>query len=132
MQKWRFFESDTVSLREVWNKEDNKQSEMFEGKLKTFKNWPICTKHVIFATKSSRKQVARANCQNTQDKNFEKFIQVFFATGSSTRERVARWAAKISESSHDWTFHLRTSRQTKSRETLKTQILKNILIIFRD
>ena len=32
MQKWRFFESDTMSIREVWNGEDNEQSEMFEGK----------------------------------------------------------------------------------------------------
>ena len=32
MQKWSFFESDTVSFREVWNGEDNEQSEMFEGK----------------------------------------------------------------------------------------------------
>ena len=73
MQKWRFFESDTVSLREVWNGEDNEQSEMFEEKLKTFKNWPICAKHTI-STESSREQVARASRQNTQDKNFEKFI----------------------------------------------------------
>ena len=57
---------------------------------------------------------------------------MFFAAGSSTHERVTRWAAKISESSRDWTFHLRTSRQTKSRETLKTQILKNIISIFHD
>ena len=54
MQKWSFFESDTVSLREVWNGEDNEQSEMFKGKLKTFKNWLICAKHAIFATESSR------------------------------------------------------------------------------
>ena len=57
---------------------------------------------------------------------------MFFATGSSTRERVARYAAKISESPHNWTFHSRTSCQTESQETLKTQILKNILSIFRD
>ena len=78
MQKWRFFESDTVSLREVWNKEDNKQSEMFEGKLKTFKNWPICAKHTIFTTESSREKVARASCQNTQNKNLKtNFLSVF-------------------------------------------------------
>ena len=32
LQKWSFFESDTVNFREVWNGEDNEQSEMFEGK----------------------------------------------------------------------------------------------------
>ena len=42
--------------------------------MKKFKNGPICAKHAIFATKSSREQVAKANRQNTQDKNFEKFI----------------------------------------------------------
>ena len=97
---------------------------MFKGKLKTFKNWPICTKQAIFTTKSSHEQVARASHQNTQEK--------IFTTRSSTHERVTRWATKISEFSHDWTFHLQTSRQTESRETLKTQILKNILSIFRD
>ena len=59
-------------------------------KLKKFENWPIYIKHAIFAIESSREQVAKVNRQNTQDKNFEKFIQVFFATGSSTREGVAR------------------------------------------
>ena len=39
---------------------------------------------------------------------------------------------KISEPSRDQTFHPQTSRQTKSRETLKTQILKNILSIFHN
>ena len=39
---------------------------------------------------------------------------------------------KISKSPHDWTFHPRISRQTESRETLKPQILKNILSIFHD
>ena len=65
----------------------------------------------------------------------QKFWKIYlsvFRNWSSTRERVARWAAKISESFHNWTFHLRTSRQTESRETLKTQILKNIQIIFRN
>ena len=33
MQKWRFFEIDTMSFREVWNGEDNEQLEMFEGKI---------------------------------------------------------------------------------------------------
>ena len=42
-------------------------------------------------------------------------------TWSSTRKGVT----KISESPRDWTFHPQTSRQTKSRETLKTQNLKN-------
>ena len=41
-------------------------------------------------TKSSREQVAKVNRQNTQDKNFEKFIQLFFAIGISTHEGVAR------------------------------------------
>ena len=39
---------------------------------------------------------------------------------------------KISRLSHDWTFCPRTSHQTELLETSKTQILKNILSIFRD
>ena len=38
---------------------------------------------------------------------------------------------KISKSSRDWTFHPRISRQIESQEILKTQILKNIISIFR-
>ena len=74
LQKWSFFESDMVSFREVWNGEDNEQLEMFKGKMKTFKNWLIWAKHAIFATESSREQVVRASCQNTQDTNFEKIF----------------------------------------------------------
>ena len=39
---------------------------------------------------------------------------------------------KIFESPHNWTFHPRKSHQIESRETLKTQILKNILSIFHN
>ena len=60
-------------MREM-NRPDNEQLEKFEGKLKSFKNYPFCANHAFFATESSREQVARASCQNTQDKNFEKFI----------------------------------------------------------
>ena len=45
---------------------------------------------MIFAIESSCEEVASASRQNNQDKNFEKFIYVFFATGSSTCEGVAR------------------------------------------
>ena len=40
--KMEVFESNMVSLRESWNGEENEQSEMFEWKLKNFKNCPIC------------------------------------------------------------------------------------------
>ena len=39
MKKLGFFERDMVSLRET-NEKDNEQSAMFEGKLKSFKNYP--------------------------------------------------------------------------------------------
>ena len=60
-------------MREI-NRLDNEQSEKFEGKLKSFKNYPFCANYVFFMTESSREQVARASHHNTQDKNFEKFI----------------------------------------------------------
>ena len=39
---------------------------------------------------------------------------------------------KISEYTRDWNLHPRTSCQTELRETLKSQILINILIIFHN
>ena len=45
------------------NKEDNEQLEMFEGKLKSFKNCPSSTKHTFFATEPSSEQVAKSSHQ---------------------------------------------------------------------
>ena len=68
-----FWETHGGFVREM-NRPNNEQLEKFEGKLKSFKNWPWNAKHAFFATESSREQVAGASRQNTQDKNFEKFI----------------------------------------------------------
>ena len=68
-----FWETHGGFVREM-NRPDNEQLEKFKGKLKSFKNCPFCANHAIFATELSREQVARASHQNTQDKNFEKFI----------------------------------------------------------
>ena len=52
---------NTVGLREVLSGKTMKRYKMFEGKPKRFKNLPNCTKHVIFATVISHKQVARVS-----------------------------------------------------------------------
>ena len=45
------------------NEEDNEQSEMFKGKLKSLKNCPYSAKHAFFATEPSREQVAKSSRQ---------------------------------------------------------------------
>ena len=55
------------------NEEDTEQSQKFEGKLKGFKNCPICTKHAIFATEPSRVQVTRTSLETPETK----FLSVF-------------------------------------------------------
>ena len=78
-----------MGARSVWEGEDE-QSQIFEGKLKQIlKTALISAKHAIFATGVSRHTVASSSRQSTQEQNFEKFFYVFFATGRSTRERVA-------------------------------------------
>ena len=53
-------------VKSVSGKEEDEQSKMFEGKLKRFKKTDqVCPKHAIFATESSRMQVARTSHQNT-------------------------------------------------------------------
>ena len=47
------------------NGEDNEQSQKFEGKLKSFKNYPQSAKYAFFATKPSRVQVARTSRQTS-------------------------------------------------------------------
>ena len=65
-------------------------------KLKTFKNWPICVKHTIFATESSREQVARAqSLEHSRQKFWKIYLSIF----------------------RDWKFYLRESCEV-SRENL--------------
>ena len=87
---------------------------------------------MIFATELSREQVARASCQNTKDKNFEKFSKCFsWLEVLPTRESWNKPRKSLS-TPRDWNLHSRTSRHTEPRETKKIQILKNILSIFCD
>ena len=55
------------------NEKDNVQSQKFVGKLKGFKNYLICTKHVIFVTEPSRVQVTRTSLETLE----AKFLSVF-------------------------------------------------------
>ena len=96
MQKWGL-RSVLVSFFWERNGEDSEQSQEFEGKTKkVLKNCLWNAKHAFFATNTSRQSVARTLAKTPQAKRFEKICQVFFTTGSLTREWVASWAAKIS------------------------------------
>ena len=44
LQKWKFVWEWHGVFERVLGKEEDEQSEMFEGKLKRFKNWPILYK----------------------------------------------------------------------------------------
>ena len=48
MQEQRLFERDTEIFRVCQVKEEEEQLEMFEGKLKKFKNWPSLPKTCDF------------------------------------------------------------------------------------
>ena len=94
-------------------------------KLKKFKNWPICAKHAIFVTKSSRQ------CQSPKHLK-HKFWKICLSVFRDWKFYPRGKLRKSLCTPRDWNLHRRTSRQTESWETIKTQILKNILSIFRD
>ena len=96
IQKWKFVWEWDGEFESVSSKEEDEQSEMFEGKLKRFKNWPILCKTRDFRDWNNSRSCHQGQPPNTWKKTFEKIFQVFFATGSSTRERIANWIAKIS------------------------------------
>ena len=57
------------------DEKDNEQSQKDRGKNKKFKKIaPVCPKHAIFATETSRHTVARSSRQITQEQKFEKFF----------------------------------------------------------
>ena len=68
-----FLEWHGEFLREL-KRQENEQLKMFEGKPKHFKNWPNCTKHAIFATDLSRKQVAKVGRETFWTQKFWKFF----------------------------------------------------------
>ena len=61
--------------RESAEVKDNEQSQKDRGKKqKSLKTAPVCPKHAIFATETSRQKVARSSRQNTQGQKFENFF----------------------------------------------------------
>ena len=123
------FESDTVSLRMFQVRKKMNSQKCSRENWKSLKTDHFCAKHAIFATGV---QVARASRQNTWKKTFEKFSKCFswlevpLARDSRTEPR------KSLCTSHDWTFHPRTSRQPELQKTWNSKIFKNILNLFRD
>ena len=82
-----------------------------EGKTKSLKTAPVCLKHAIFATETSRQNVARTSRENTLGRKFENFSKCFSRLeGLPASESRAEPRKSLSEP-RDWTFHSRTSRQ---------------------
>ena len=99
--KWWIFEREQGEFVSQMNEQDNKQSQWVRENWKVFKNaleiTLIVQNKAIFVTKMSCEQVAKASCQKPLWQNVEKLSEVFFMTGRSTREEVAKGAAKLSE-----------------------------------
>ena len=127
-QKWRFVREWHGEFESVSGKKEDEQSEMFEGKLKRFKNWPILRKTCDFCNwiklHSSR--------QNTSKKTFEKFSKCFLRLEVPLVRESQIEPRKSLCTPRDWTFHPRTSRQPEPRKAWNSKFLKNILSLFRD
>ena len=112
MQKWRFFEGDTESFREVWNGEENEQSEIFEGKTKNILKNDLYAQNTWFSQLSQVASKLLGPVDRTlKTKILKNLLECFLrlevlparesrgklwkslsplATGPSTREQVAR------------------------------------------
>ena len=126
------FESNTVSLREFQERKKMNNQKCSRENWKGSKTDPFCAKHAIFATESSRMQVARTSHQNTWKKTFKKFSKCFSRLEVPLAKELRTTPQKSLYTSHDWTFHLRTSCQPKSRKAWNSKFLKNILSLFHD
>ena len=95
-----FWEKHGEFVREM-NEQDNEQSKWTRQNWKVFETYPEkdhhCAKHAIFVAEMNRKQVAKPSRKKTLEAKFEKFVQVFFATGSSTCKEVVKGAMKLSK-----------------------------------
>ena len=76
--------------------QDNEQLNMFEGKLKRSKKLTKKHKTRVFRDWVKSRTSGQDKSWDTWDEIFEKFVYVFFTTGSSTRKEVAKGATKIS------------------------------------
>ena len=90
---------------------DNEQSQKDRGKKKSLKTAPVCPKHAIFATETSRQKVARSCRQNTQGQKFENFSKCFSRLEGLPASESRAEPRKSLSNPRDWTFHSRTSRQ---------------------
>ena len=77
-QKWKFVWEWHGEFERVSGKEEDEQLEMFEGKLKKFKNWPILFKTCVFRdwinSRASREQVANLSREKHETPNFWKIF----------------------------------------------------------
>ena len=76
-QNASLFERDTVRLRVFQKRKKMNSQKCSRENWKGLKTDQVCPKHAIFATETSRVQVARTSRQNTKKKNLENFLTVF-------------------------------------------------------
>ena len=105
-QKCRFVREWHGEFESVLGKEENEQLEMFEGKLKRFKNWPILRKTRDFRDWIKSRSSCRANRQNTWKKTFEKISKCFSWLEVPLARESRTEPQKSLCTPHDWTFHL--------------------------
>ena len=94
------------------------------------KNWKglktdqVCPKHAIFATETSRVQVARTSRQNTKKKILKKFSKCFSRLEVPLTRESRTEPRKSLCTPRDWTFHPRTSHQPEPRKAWKTNFFE--------
>ena len=123
-KKWRFVQEWHGEFERVSSKEEDEQSEMFEGKLERFKNWPFLHKtrdfHDWIKLRISRQVQSPEHLKGKLSKNF---LSVFsdwkfhsweshelsyenlcvpLATGHSICEQVTNLSRKMHEKPDFW------------------------------
>ena len=102
IQNWKFVWEWHNEFESVSGKEGDEQSEMFEGKLKKFKNWPILCKTRDFRDWNKSRASRQGQLPEHLKENFWKsFLSIFC----------------------NWKFHSRESREL-SREKHETPIFE--------
>ena len=123
-QKWRFVWEWHGEFESVSGKEEDEQSEMLEGKLKRFKNWPILRKTRDFRNWIKSRDSRQGQLpEHLKEKLLKNFLSVFLdwkfhslesrelsrenlcvplAIGPSTREQVANLSREKHETSNFW------------------------------
>ena len=111
-----FCEWNKVSLWGRWIDKTMNNQKCLRENWKNFKNCPWSAKHAIFTTKPSREQVAKSSPQNPLWQNLKILSKCFLRLEVSPASQSRRESPNFLSKPRDWSFHSRTSCQTKSRQ----------------